>query len=557
MTGNSTTTKKTRWGQSGVAFTPHNYQKKAIKFLLEHAAAALFLDPGLGKTSITLAAHKVLKNQGVAKGLLVVAPLRPVRTVWPKEVKKWKDFHSLSLTVLHGPGKEEKALQTHDIYVVNYEGLEWLLRPIPPSQGGKAKDDCILKRMLRAGLIDAICFDELSKLKHIETKRFKALKPWLHRFSRRWGLTGSPAANGLMNLFGQCYALDLGKAFGQYVTHFRARYFKPTGSFGWEVAPGAEKVIQERLKPLALRMDADDYLTLPKLRPVTVYYDIPEKLRGQYEELQEELYTYLDTHDVEIAAVNKGVATGKLRQFASGAMYRVPIDPVTGVPKARKDNKYDVLHDEKLLAFADLIDELQGQQVLVAYDFQHDLLRLQEHYKGRKDLLWSDGKLPALGGGTSAKDGEALEALWNSGELPWLFGQPQSMAHGLNLQESDAFNIIWFTLTWDFELYDQLVRRLRRQGNKATRINVYHMIGRDTVEEDVARTIVRKDRSQRELLDAIKDRRQRPAEFDAEFNQAKNVLLEQKQRKAQKEARINSAKLKEEFAKKRALRRAA
>lgn len=548
MTTKSTTidTKPSqRWGvvskkplqEASVPYKPHNYQKKAIKFLLEHAAAALFLDPGLGKTSITLAAQKVLKNQGVAKGLLVVAPLRPARTVWTKEVRKWKDFHSLDLVLLHGEGKEQRALEQHDVYVVNYEGLKWMLKPIPKEQGGKSKDDCILKRMFKAGLIDGLVADELSKLKNTDAKMYKALEKWLSWFDRRWGLTGTPAANGYLNLFGQVKVLDLGKAFGPYVTYFRAKYFTPVGDFRWEVTPGAEKVIHERLKPLALRMDAEDYLKMPKYRPVSVYYEIPEDLRPRYEQLEDDLYTQLES-GMEIAAVNNGVATNKCRQFASGAVYRQPVDPVTGAPKKRKDNDYEWIHDEKLLAFDELVDELQGQQVLVAYEYQHDLERIAQFYGKRRELL-VDGVLPVLGGKTSADRGATLEDMWNSGELPWLFGQPQSMAYGLNLQESSAFNIIFFTLTWDFELYDQLIRRLMRQGNKAPHINVYHMLGRDTVDERVARAIVRKDKVQSQLLDALKDRRQYSADFDAVGNELKNKLLAAS--KQQKRARAANA----------------
>jgi SNF2 family DNA or RNA helicase len=395
--------------------------------------------------------------------------------------------------------------------------------------------------MLKAGLVDGICFDELSKLKNTDSKRYKALEKWVHRFDRRWGLTGTPAANGYINLFGQVKMLDLGKAFGPYVTYFRARYFTPVGDFKWEVTPGAEKVIHEHLKPVALRMDAEDYLKLPKLRPVSVYYEIPEKLMPHYLQLEDELYTLLE-QGIEVAAVNNGVATNKCRQFASGALYRVPIDPVTGAPKQRKNDDYDVIHDEKLYVFEDLIEELQGQQTLVAYEFKHDLDRIAKHYAKRKDML-VDGQLPVLGGSTSADRGAMLEDMWNRGELPWLFGQPQSMAYGLNLQESDAYNIIFFTLTWDFELYDQLIRRLLRQGNKATHINVYHLLGRNTVDERVARTIVKKDKVQSQLLDALKDRRQYATDYDAQGNELRNKQLAAS-KQAKKAKAANDAKRK-------------
>lgn len=485
-----TTTKKPRWN-------PHAYQRKAVKFLLEHGAAALFLDPGLGKTSVTLAAIKILLKEGVMRGALIVAPLRPARTTWPKEVAKWADFGALDLVVLHGPDKDRLVREKHDIYVINYEGLAWLFNTIKMGKLNKPMLTDAGKALLKN--VDTLVWDELSKMKHPGTLRYKLVKPWLKEFSRRWGLTGSPASNGLLDLFGQCYVLDEGHALGQYITHYKAAYFLPTDRTGytWRLKEGAEETIRERLRPLALRMDADDYLALPKQLDHIIKFDLPPAVRKQYEELEVELLTQVGEH--MIMAANAGSANSKCRQVCSGAIYLPSVDPVTGAVSSGGGTarKWALLHDDKLDELGLLIDELQGQQLLVAYDFNHDLTRLLKRFPGT----------PYIGGGVSGQRGEELEAAWNRGELPVLFGHPASIGHGLNLQESHAHHIAWFTLTWDFELYDQFNRRLRRQGNSSTHLHVYHFIARDTVDESVMYALRHKHRTQKVLLDALKTRK--------------------------------------------------
>jgi len=499
MMSKSTTTAKKPSKPSKPRWTPHAYQRKAVKFLLEHGAAALFLDPGLGKTSVTIAASKILLKEGVMRGALIVAPLRPARTTWPKEVAKWADFEGLDLAVLHGNDKERLVREEHDFYVINYEGLAWLFNFVKVGKVPKPVLTEAGKALLKN--VDTLVWDELSKMKHPGTLRYKLVKPWLKKFSRRWGLTGSPASNGLLDLFGQCYVLDEGNALGQYITHYKAAYFLPTDKMGynWRPKEGAEEAIHARLQPLALRMDADDYLTLPKQLDHVIKFDLPPTVRKQYEELEGELLTQVDQH--LIVAANSGSANSKCRQVCSGALYLPTVDPVTGAVSTnggrKADRKWVLLHDDKLDELERLIDELQGQQLLVAYDFNHDLERLLKRFPNT----------PYIGGGVSGQRGEELEAAWNRGELPLLFGHPASIGHGLNLQESHAHHIAWFTLTWDFELYDQFNRRLRRQGNHSEHLHVYHFIARNTVDESVMYALRRKNRTQKVLLDALKTRK--------------------------------------------------
>jgi SNF2 family DNA or RNA helicase len=478
-------------------WAPHVYQRKAVKFLLSHGAAALFLDPGLGKTSITYAAGKVLLKEKVSRGVVVFAPLRPTLTTWPKEAALWTDFNDLSVAVLHGKDKEKLVREKHDFYIVNYEAIPWLFTRRKVNKVWKYELTEAGKALMAN--VDTIVFDELSKMKHANTLRFTLIRPWIKKFQRRWGLTGSPASNGLLDLFGQCYVLDEGNALGAFITHYRAQYFDPVDKMGytWRVRHGCEELIYKRLKPLALRMEATDYLELPTRMDHVIKFDLPPAVRKQYKELEDDLLT--NVRDDLIVAANAGAANSKCRQICSGALYLPDVDPITGVSAVGKgkDRRWAELHTEKLDALVDLVEELQGQQLLVAYYFNHDLER----------LLRAFPNTPYIGGGVSAKRGQELETAWNRGALSLLFGHPNSIGHGLNLQGSNAHHIAHFTLTWDFEEYDQYNKRLLRQGNKADYIHVYHFIARDTVDESVMYALRRKRRTQQDLLDALKGRK--------------------------------------------------
>lgn len=480
---------------SSTPWQPHAYQKKAVKFLLEHAAGALFLDPGLGKTSITLAAIKLLKQKKVLDKVLLVAPLRVCFSVWPREAEKWVDFHGLKLVVLHGADKDQLLQEPADIYVINPEGLEWLLQVRKSKTAtGKTKVDVDLRRWKSLGF-DTLIIDELSKFKHTSTNRFKALKLVLSTFRRRWGLTGSPASNGLMDLFGQCFVLDQGRTLGQYLTHYRMKYFLPGhDGFSWVLREGAEEEIYERVRPLALRMAADDYLDMPALIENNIRVDLPEEVQRVYHQLEDDLVAKLN--DKVVVASTAAAASIKCRQVANGGLY---LDPeVQALVKLPKSNREWVnLHSAKTDALADLIEELQGSPLLVAYDFAHDLDRLRERLG--KDV-------PYIGGGVSAKRSAELERAWNAGQLPVLLGHPQAMAHGLNLQEV-GHHVCWHSLTWDFELYDQFIRRVLRQGNKSKKVFVHHIIARGTVDEVVLAAVKSKRKGQNALFEALKNLR--------------------------------------------------
>lgn len=467
-----TTSTAPRWN-------PWPYQKRAMKWVLEHPQAALFLDPGLGKSSITLGAFKVLKAQQLTKGMLVVAPLRVALSVWPQEVKGWADFADLSVGVLHGPNKLKVSHEKHDLFLINYEGLAWLIK-----DGG-------LSRMLRDGLIDMLVFDELSRMKNPAAKRFKDLRPYLPKFRRRLGLTGSPAANGLMDLFGQSFVLDCGARLGNYITHFRANYFVPKGPYDWRPKPGSSDAINAKLADLALRMEATDYLDLPPKVDNIIRVDLPASSAAVYRQLEDELVAELNGSTV--TAATAAALSGKCRQLANGALYEDPADPITGIVKTGPRGWHHV-HDAKLDALSDLVEELQGTPLLVGYEFKHDLARLLERFPDT----------PFIGGGVTPKRAAEIEAAWNRGEIPLLFGHPASMGHGLNLQKGGASNVAWFSLPWDFELKDQFERRILRQGTAAKMVVVHMLIARDTVDEAVMHALRGKEKTQKALLDALK-----------------------------------------------------
>lgn len=470
MTSSGLTTKKKPSTASGRDWHPHAYQKKAMRFALQQTASGLFLDPGLGKTSITLGVVKVLKSEKQIRRTLVIAPLRPCHHVWPVEATDWNDFHSLRVVVLHGKDKERNLETDADVYVINPEGLDWL---------------CTNENMKKLKA-EMLVVDESTKFKKTTGKRYKLLKRWLPTFRRRMILTGTPNPNGYMDLFGQIYLLDLGGALGQYITHFRGQYFDSTGYGGytWILRKGSDEQIQKAIKPLVLRLDAEDYIKMPTLMPPNnIRVDLPDKARKVYDELEEEFITQLEGNI--ITAKNAAVASGKCAQVANGGLYYME----DGVRSAHR------LHDAKTEALVDLVEELQGSSpLLVAYEFEHDVARI--HAALGKDI-------PVMGQGVSAKNSLEIERAWNAGELPVLLGHPASMGHGLNMQKSGN-HICWYGIPWNFELYDQMIRRIRRQGSKHSKVFVHHLIARNTVDEAKLRALNSKDKTQKGLLDALR-----------------------------------------------------
>lgn len=487
MKSTSAAAQQELWLVQPKPWQPHKYQLQAVKWLVEHACAMLLLDPGLGKTSVTLAALRYLIDKKLIDKVLLVAPLRVCYSVWPAEREKWQDFNGLRVEILHGPDKDAALKRDADIYVINPEGLEWLFNVTKTRDGrGKIKVAVDQARVKQLGF-DTLVIDELTMFKHVSSMRFKIMKQLINTFGRRWGLTGSPAANGLMDLFAQAYVIDGGHALGAFITHFRFMYFYQPEQYVYVPKHGAEQQIFERLKPLALRMSAEDHLDLPELVENDIMVDLPPKAYKIYKELENDLFVQLDKG--VIAPANAGVASMKCRQVASGGVY---LDRVPGT--AASDRKSQHLHDAKTEALQELVEELQGQPLMVAYEFDIDLERLLEAFP----------KTPHVGGGVTPTRSKELEAQWNRGELPLLFVQPESIKHGLNLQER-GYHVAFYTLTWNFETYDQTIRRVWRQGQKARRVFVHRFLARGTTDLIVRAALQRKDKGQQAFFLALRD----------------------------------------------------
>jgi SNF2 family DNA or RNA helicase len=452
-------------------WNPEPWRLRGVQYLLEHAAAGLLLDPGMGKTSMTLAAIKVLLKEKLISRALIIVPLRPMYLVWPAEIEKWLDFNGLSYSILHDKDKEKNLHKKADIYFINPDGLRWLFSE------NRYK---IIKP-------DLLVVDELSKFKHIHTQRFKLLKKFLGLFRRRWGLTGSPNPKGYLDLFGQAFVLDMGNALGPYITHYRNNYFFPVDPNGWDwkLKPGADKIIQDKLKPLMLRMDAEDYVKLPKEVQDIIWVELPPDARKLYDDMEDEMLLQLWDGEVIVAA-SAAVSSLRCCQIANGGIYR-------GIKAYGEKRTWEHIHDKKTEALVDLIEELQGTPLLIAYEFQHDLDRIRKHFG--KDF-------PYIGGGVSTKRSIELERMWNAGELEYLGGHPASIGHGVNLQFAGN-HVCHYNITWDFELYDQFNRRVRRSGNKHSVVFVHHIAARNTIDMAKLGRLKTKNNTQKGFLDAM------------------------------------------------------
>lgn len=438
------------------------YQKRAVEFLTDRYVGGVFLRPGLGKTRCSLEAFDVLRRRKEVSKVLVISTLRPMLNVWPSEIEKWGFDYAVA--TLYGRYKEEALQSDADVYLTTYENLEWIASRI---LGGDAP------------VFDLLVLDESSKIKNTNTKRFKMLKLILTKFAHRYILTGSPASNGLINLFGQAYALDQGYALGRYVTHFRNKYFYPSGYMGytWKIKPDGEKEIYARLKDLVLRLP-DSVLKLPPLTTIDIKVTLPPDARKVYAELERHFITELQ--GATVTAANAAALTSKLRQVSNGGIY-VESDVAKHV------------HDAKTEALAELVAGLEGSPLLVAYEFKHDLSRIKKAFPKAVDMSK-----------VKEKDLNAVVKAWNNGEIEMMVGHPGSIAHGLNLQES-GFSVAWYGLTYNLEYYEQLIHRVWRSGQKNPVFN-YRFVAENTIDEVVVAALETKGKVQNALLKALERR---------------------------------------------------
>jgi SNF2 family DNA or RNA helicase len=446
-----------------VLYNPWLYQREAIQWIIQNKFSGLFLDPGLGKTSITLAAIRHLKDTKQFHGALIIAPLRVVQLTWPAEMQKWDNFHELTHTTLHkAKGKATLWGPRKDIYLINPEGLPWLYDELLAAL-----------RKGRKPPFRALWVDESTKFKSpTAVTRFKLLKDMLPLFDRRHIMTGTPAPRGLLDLWAQIYLLDEGKALEDSYEHYQNKYFaKDYGGFSYTIKDGGEKRVHKHIAPLVLEMSAADHLEMPELVFNNIPVKLDDKTQKAYDAMEQEFFIELEQGG-EVSAQQSAHASMKCHQIANGKCY---VDwPVDEMGNPIREGKREVVHfhKKKIEALKDLVDELAGKPLLVAYCYKHDLLALQEAFG--KDV-------PYIGSGVTLKQAKELEREWNAGNLPIMLGQPASMGHGLNFQQSGN-DICWYSLTWNLEHYLQFNARVWRQGVKGKMVRCHHIVAENTVD---------------------------------------------------------------------------
>lgn len=445
----------------------HNYQIRSVQFIIEHPYCGLFLDLGMGKTVSTLTAvEKLMYDYLEVNSVLVIAPKRVAETVWAEEAQNWEHLQHLTFSKITGTEKQrlEAFHKKADIHIISRDNITWLCGICASNLP-----------------YDMLVIDELSSFKNHQSQRFKALRlarPWIKRVV---GLTGTPAPNGLIDLWSQIYLMDRGERLGKTITKYRSTYFTPGKSNGYVVynynlQGGAEQAIRNKISDICISMQAQDYLQMPMLTNNIVKLKMPKDILDAYHKFEKDSIMKLVNTDneVEITALNAAGLSNKLLQFANGAIYD-------------EDKNVYPIHDIKLEALEEIVEEACGKPVLVAWTYQFDrdrIIKYLSKYKPRELK--------------TAKDIQD----WNDGKVQLMLAHPASAGHGLNLQAGGNI-IVWFGLTWSLELYQQFNARLYRQGQKRGVI-IHHLCMAQTHDEDVILALKDKDRVQMSLMNSIK-----------------------------------------------------
>ena len=447
-------------------YTPYAYQDAATRWILEHPRCGLFLDMGLGKTVVTLTAVRALMDDCEVERTLVVAPKKVAEATWTAEADKWDHLRGLRTVLVAGTEKQRlRALDTPaDVYVIGRDSFVWLSG-------------------LYGGMLpfDMLVIDELTGFKSPKSQRFKAMRLSTPSVGRVVGLTGSPAPNGLQDLWAQIYCLDMGERLGRSVTRYREKYFD---QHRWNnivvrcvIRPGCERLIRDRIADICLSMRAEDYLQLPAMMVHTVPVRLPAAVRERYARFERErVLEFLREHEGEPAHVLAGSAAGlmnKLSQFANGAVY----------DEAHEAHE---VHGEKLDRLAEIVEGAAGGGVLVFYQYRHDADRIMRRLKDVR---------------TEVYEGPRQLEDWNGGRIGVLLAHPASTAYGLNMQQGGHY-IVWFGTGWNLELYQQANARLHRQGQRCP-VTVYNLLCEGTVDERAWAALESKKGVQQALLDSL------------------------------------------------------
>ena len=448
-------------------FTPYPHQQAGIEWILQRPACALLWGMGTGKTVTTLTAIDRLLYDCMEDGpVLVIAPKRVAENTWSKETAKWEHLQHLRVVKIMGTAKQRiEALNTAaDVYVINRENVCWLV------------DMCMGAVSGQRWPFPIVVIDELSSFKSAQAKRWKALRRVRGRIRRLIGLTGTPRPNGLEDLYPEIYLLDQGERLGRTLSAFRARYLVPekmNGHIVYSYRPrdGAEAEVYDRLADICMSIRKDDVLQLPGQIYEDIVLTAPPALLKQYKQFERDKVLECLDADGEIVAGTAAALTNKLLQFANGAIYD-------------QDGQAHHLHDVKLDALEELVEEAGGDPVLVLYAYKHDAERIRERITCR-----------------ALDTPDDIDA-WNRGEIPVALAHPASIGHGLNLQDGGHI-IIWYGLTWSLELYQQANERLNRPGQKNV-CRIYHLILQGTHDERVLRALSNKDKGQAAAIEALR-----------------------------------------------------
>ena len=447
-----------------MVYQPFEYQTFTKEFIISHPAAGVFLDMGMGKTVTTLTAvEELMHDYFEVQRVLIIAPLKPAEETWPEELGKWDHLKDLSFSLILGSqeARREALKKDADIFIINRENVVWLIQELKNKWP-----------------FDMVVIDELSSFKSNKAQRFRALRRMRPKIRRIVGLTGTPAPNGLLDLWPQVYLLDEGKALGKTLSAYRDTFFSPDQRnrqvvYSWKLRDGAEQQIYQSLQGLCISLDSAEYLNLPERRFIRHEFSLSDKALALYRKLEKE--TLLEFADGTVDGATAAVLRSKLLQLAGGAAY----NDAGGV---------EVMHEEKLQQLDSLIEEANGQPVLIFYNYRHERDRILARYPEA----------------VSIKDDGAVRR-WNAGEIPILLAHPASAGHGLNLQQGGHI-IIWFGPTDNLEYYLQANKRLHRPGQKQV-VLIHHILARDTWDIPVMdSTLLPKEEQQNALLEAVRAR---------------------------------------------------
>ena len=447
-------------------YRPYEYQRTATKWILQHPRCGLFLDMGLGKTVSTLTAIQEMIDDCEISRALVVAPKKVAETTWSTEAQKWNHLQGLKVVKVMGTEKKRKLAlaEQADVYVIGRDSFVWLVG----QYGGMLP-------------FDVLVIDELTSFKSAKSERFKAMRIAVPTVKRVIGLTGTPAPNGLIDLWAQMYCLDMGQRLGKSVTKYRETYFE---THKWnniivrcDVKKGCDEIIRSKISDICLSMQAKDYLQLPALLTHTVKVQLSPATMEKYTQFEKEkVLEFADEHAGEPANILANSAAGlmnKLAQFANGAIYD-------------DDRNVHEIHSEKLDRLAEIVEAANGSSVLVFYQYKHDVTRIQKKLKGYRVEVYKD-------------DRQLTD--WNAGRIDVLLAHPASTAFGLNMQQGGHY-IVWFGTGWNLELYQQANARLHRQGQKYP-VTVYKLLCASTVDERASAALENKKGVQQSLLDSL------------------------------------------------------